>query len=93
MKAISRPRWRRCSFCTTPSPRPRPDACVVAGGLLPQYCPAGTNGSLAFLESFGAAPTVGDIGFGFGMVDYAAIVGDTFAQVVAQTCDDIVPEG
>lgn len=69
------------------------DACIVTGGLLPAYCPAGTNGSLAFLESFGGNPTVGDIGFGIGMVDYAATVGDTFATVVAQTCDDIVPEG
>lgn len=69
------------------------DACVVAGGLLPTYCPAKTNGSLAFLETFGAAPTVGDIGFGFGPVDYEATVGDTFATVVAAACDEIVPEG
>ena len=68
------------------------DACIVSGGLLPTYCPAGTNGSLAFLETFGT-PTVGDIGFGFGDVDYASTVGDTFAEVVATKCDEIVPEG
>ena len=68
------------------------DACIVTGGLLPTYCPAGTNGSLAFLETFGT-PTVGDIGFGIGEVDYATTVGDTFAEVVATACDEIVPEG
>ena len=69
------------------------DACIVAGGLLPAYCPAGTNGSLSFLETFGPNPTVGDIGFGFGPVDYESTVGDTFANVVAAACDEIVPEG
>lgn len=69
------------------------DACVVAGGLLSPWCSGAMNASEQFLQSFGGGATIGSIGSPFEMPDYGKVVGETFAQVVAQACDDIVPEG
>jgi hypothetical protein len=67
------------------------ESCIIPGGLLPQICPMPGGGSGAFLESFVNTPITGDIGFGFGMPDYAETVGDALATVVAQTCETIPP--
>jgi|GEM_PF-1198675 len=69
------------------------DACVVTGGLLSPWCSGAMNASEQFLQSFGGGATIGSIGSPFEMPDYGTVVGETFAQVVAQACDDIVPEG
>lgn len=69
------------------------ESCIVTGGLLSPWCTGVDNASAQFLDSFGDAPTVGSIGDPFSTPDYGMVVGDTFAQVVAQTCDEIEPEG
>lgn len=69
------------------------DACVVTGGLLSEFCTDATNASDQFLSSFGPIDARGSIGSPFMVPDYSTVVGNTFASVVAETCDDIVPEG
>lgn len=72
------------------------DACVVGGGLFSQFCTPDLNASYTFLASFGTDPTWGDIGLGLPFEpppDYAGVLGDALAQVVAQTCDTIPPAG
>jgi hypothetical protein len=73
------------------------EACIVTGGLLSSWCTPDQNASFTFLSSFGDDPVWGEIdGGGFGNVDvsaYEEVVGGAFAQVVAQTCEEITPEG
>ena len=68
------------------------EECILPAGLVPQYCPGNAGGgSGLFLDSFTNPATLGDIGFGFGMPDYASTVGAAFAGVVAETCEQIPP--
>ena len=70
------------------------DACIVSGGLFSQFCTPANNAAWTFLSSFGEEPVWGDIGIGFGPPpDYAGTVGDALAQVVAQQCENLPPQG
>jgi hypothetical protein len=72
------------------------DACIVGGGLFSQFCTPDLNAAYTFLASFGTDPIWADIGLGLPFEpppDYAGVLGDALAQVVAQTCDAIPPAG
>jgi hypothetical protein len=70
------------------------DDCIVSGGLFSIFCTPATNAAFTFLSSFGEEPIWADIGLGIGPPpDYAAVVGDALAQIVAEQCDEIRPEG
>jgi hypothetical protein len=70
------------------------DDCIVSGGLFSIFCTPANNAAHTFLSSFGEEPIWGDIGLGIGPPpDYAGIVGDALAQIVAEQCDEIMPEG
>jgi len=70
------------------------DDCIVSGGLFSTFCTPANNAAHTFLSSFGEEPIWGDIGLGIGPPpDYAGIVGDALAQIVAKQCDEIMPEG
>jgi hypothetical protein len=70
------------------------DDCIVSGGLFSIFCTPANNAAHTFLSSFGEEPIWGDIGLGIGQPpDYAGIVGDALAQIVAEQCDEIMPEG
>ena len=67
--------------------------CIIGAGLLPGHCVGmALDNNYRFLSSFGEEPVWGDIGFGFpgSTVDYEAVVGEALAEVVGQTCDDII---
>lgn len=68
------------------------DACVIPGGILTPFCGPGQSASVDFLNSFGKMPIIGDIGTGFGPPpDWSGTLGDAFASVVAETCQEIPP--
>ena len=70
------------------------DDCIVSGGLFSVFCTPAMNAAYAFLSSFGEEPIWADIGIGIGPPpDYASVVGDALAQIVAEQCDEIMPEG
>jgi hypothetical protein len=70
------------------------DDCIVSGGLFSIFCTPANNAAHQFLSSFGEEPIWGDIGLGIGPPpDYAGIVGDALAQIVAEQCEQITPEG
>jgi hypothetical protein len=70
------------------------DDCIVSGGLFSIFCTPAMNAAFTFLSSFGEEPIWADIGLGIGPPpDYAGVVGDALAQIVADQCDQIVPEG
>ncbi len=70
------------------------DDCIVSGGLFSIFCTPAMNAAFSFLASFGEDPIWADIGLGIGPPpDYASVVGDALAQIVAEQCDEITPEG
>ena len=70
------------------------DECIVSGGLFSPWCTPEPNAAYALMETFGEPPVWGEIGSLFGAPpDYAAVVGDALAQVVAETCEAIPPAG
>jgi hypothetical protein len=74
------------------------DACIIGGGLLSEFCiEENENHAYEFLASFGEEPKWGDIQggdmFNPDTSKYSEVVGDALAEVVAQTCDEIPPEG
>jgi hypothetical protein len=74
------------------------DACIIGGGLLSEFCiEESMNHAYEFLASFGEEPSWGDIQggdmFNPDTSSYSEVVGDALAEVVAQTCDEIQPEG
>jgi hypothetical protein len=70
------------------------DLCVVPAGLTPP-CVPNTAGNVLndFLHSFGKDPILGDIGEPEDTAHYPDVLGDALAQIIAQTCEDIRPEG
>jgi hypothetical protein len=63
------------------------DACVLAAGII-NPCTVGVNNTVwQTLNSFGEPAIYGDID---DTANYSKVVGDALAQVVQQTCDDIV---
>jgi hypothetical protein len=64
--------------------------CAIAAGIV-ETCIMGVDNVLwQFLQSFPDPPMVGSIDDPAG---YEDVIGGALAQVIAQTCDDIVPEG
>ncbi|HET6582136.1 MAG TPA: hypothetical protein VFG69_01790, partial [Nannocystaceae bacterium] len=70
------------------------DLCIVPAGLVPP-CVQVTEDNVLFelLHSFDQDPVLGDIGTPESTEHYPDILGDALAQVIAQTCDEIRPEG
>jgi len=77
------------------------DQCIVTAGAVPSFCyqNAGDTTLFDFMNAFGKPPaSVGFIPESFNMPlppppDYTAILGDALVDVIAETCDAIVPEG
>jgi hypothetical protein len=70
------------------------DLCVVTGGLMPTCVPSTPDNVLwQFVDSFGEAPIVGDIGSEDDTSHYPDVLGAALAQVIADTCEEIEPEG
>jgi hypothetical protein len=68
--------------------------CIITAGIFSEFCTPDQNAAFAFASSFGEDPTWGEIGSFFGPPpDYSAVIGEALGQVVAQTCDEITPEG
>jgi hypothetical protein len=66
--------------------------CVVAAGILPQHCvDMGLDNNYRFLSAFNDDPIWGDIGFMGDGCDYTQVVGDSLAEVIGMTCEDIAP--
>ena len=70
------------------------DLCIVSGGLMPTCVPT-TPGNVLweFVSSFGEDPIVGDIGSEDDTSHYPDVLGAALAQVIADTCEEIEPEG
>jgi hypothetical protein len=70
------------------------DLCIVPAGLVPP-CVQVTGGNVLhqLLYSFDEEPVLGDIGTPENTAHYPEVLGDALAQVIAQTCDEIEPEG
>jgi hypothetical protein len=73
------------------------DECIISGGLLGPWCVPDQNAAYKFMETFGEEPVWDSIGMPCFIncvpPDYGSVLGDALAQVVAQTCEDIPPEG
>jgi hypothetical protein len=70
------------------------DLCVVTGGLVPTCVPNTPDNVLwQFLDSFGEPPIVGDIGTEDDTSHYPDVLGAALAQIIADTCEKIEPEG
>lgn len=68
--------------------------CIITAGIFSEFCTPDQNAAFAYASSFGEVPTWGEIGSFFGPPpDYSAVIGEALGQVVAQTCDEITPEG
>lgn len=70
------------------------DKCIVAGGLIREEC-IGVDDPRAviwkFLNLFGEEPVWGPIEG--SSADYVEVLAGSLSQIVAQTCDEIEPEG
>jgi hypothetical protein len=69
--------------------------CVVAGGFVDQGCLA-ENGLGALFDGLPTAPALDSLPWDDENVDpgyFEPLLADTLAQVIAQTCDEIGPEG
>ncbi len=68
--------------------------CIITAGIFSEFCTPDQNAAFSYAASFGENPTWGEIGSFFGPPpDYSAVIGEALGQVVAQTCDEITPEG
>ncbi|MEM6293364.1 MAG: hypothetical protein AAGA54_18975 [Myxococcota bacterium] len=68
--------------------------CIITAGIFSEVCTPEQNAAYSYDASFGEDPTWGEIGSFFGLTpDYSAVIGEALGQVVAQTCDEITPEG
>ena len=68
--------------------------CIITAGIFSDFCTPDQNAAFTYASAFGEDPTWGEIGSFFGPPpDYSAVIGEALGQVVAQTCDEITPEG
>jgi hypothetical protein len=63
------------------------DACILAAGIIDPCTMTVNNTIWQTLNAFGEPPIIGDID---DTANYSKVVGDALAQVVKQTCEDIV---
>jgi hypothetical protein len=66
----------------------------VPAGLVPPCVQVTAPNVLhQLLHSFAKEPVLGDIGTPEDTTHYPDLLGDALAQIIAQTCDEIRPEG